>query len=558
MSDLIKILSSKFEQTDARQRAFRILHLKDLEGLIKAAETTVQARRRDLNARVAINRLPAEVLREIFVTTCTVKLAEYRSKHYQCNDITTVWNPTWIEKGRAVSLMLVCYRWKEIASGMRELWNGIETYWEHKDRILLERSGRGPLKVLACDELEPSYAVAHALSNVEYSSRIQGLYWIWPLARRNREYLGMPAPSLRSLVLQDDQSRMPDGTLQLFDNHTPCLERLSLSHLGWLPSNAFAKLTFLALDHCNIPKAPIKLHNLLVGTPNLVDLILRNVIDSSFPRVRLEIEAADMKTVSLIRLRRLLIESMWADDIDNVFRDARLNEDMSVSIKAMWTHNDDHRILELVSTWSLNVLKQPKELHFQPHVAIVTGASSGLRFEVDHCMILEDWTAFNWAWTLPLSSISHLCTFEWDACQGPDLERVHDLLRQTTALETLSVHIEGLTKIVDALTLFRDPTDPPLCPTLTTLRVAIRKDSDCDIILDSVLLHRAQLGVKHLYVGLVNPENGHWTPRQTVKDQLQDNFESVNFETLLYDKAYGITLPLVCDEEAHAFWPPWL
>ncbi|KZT01288.1 uncharacterized protein LAESUDRAFT_763880 [Laetiporus sulphureus 93-53] len=550
--DLIKILSSKLEQSDAHER---ILYLKNLEGLIKAAETTVQAGRRDLNARVAINHLPAEVLQEIFVTTCTVKLAEYRSKHYRCNDVTTIWNPTWIEKGRAVSLMLVCYHWKEIALGVRELWNGIETYWECEDRILLEMSGRGPLKVLACDELEPSCAVMHALQKMEHSSRIQELYWITP-SENDEEYLRkclrMPAPSLRSLALQGDWSATPDGSLKLFDNHTPCLEHLSLSNVNWLPSNAFVKLTFLAIDQCFVPKAPIKLRSLLSGTPNLVDLILRGVADSSYPHVRVEIGAAGMKPVSLTRLRRLLIADMRADDIDYVFRDARLNEDLSISIKDVKGRDDEQRLFEVVSNWSLNALKHPKGLHFQQHVAIVTGASSGLRFEWGRHR-REGWTKFDWSRILPLSSISHLCIFELDACN-----QVRNLLRQMTAVETLFVKIKSLTKIIDALTFFRDPTDPPLCPALTTLRIAIRKDSDCDIIMSSVVPHRAQFGVRHLYVELVNPENGHWTPRQTVKHRLQGAFKSVNFETSFYDKAYGITLPLVCDEEAHALWPPWL
>ncbi|KZT06086.1 uncharacterized protein LAESUDRAFT_196901 [Laetiporus sulphureus 93-53] len=529
---------------------------------MKAAETTVQAMRHELNAHVAITRLPAEVLQEIFVTTCTVELAEYRSLHYQCNVITTVWNPTWIDKGRAVSLMLVCYRWKEIALGIQELWNGIETYWEHEDHILLERSGRGPLKVLACEELEPSYAVAHALQNVVHSSRIQELYWIRPFEREGGEYMGMPAPSLRSLALQDDESHTPDGTFELFDNHTPCLERLSLSTLCWLPSNAFTKLTFLALDNCMVPKTPIKLRSLLAGTPNLVDLILQDVADNRYGHVRVKTEPADMKPVLLARLRRLLIGHMWADDIDYVFRDAQLNEDVSVSITHMLSkHDSEHQVLELVSRWSLNAVKQPKELHFQRNVAIVAGASSGLRFQVDKSMTPEDWTAFNGLRMLSLSNISHLrlCTLEWDTCGVPSLECVRDLLnRPMTALETLSVNVEVLAKVVDALTLFRDPIDLPLCPTLMTLRIVIRKDSDCDIILDSILPHRAQLAIKHLYVGLIDPQSERWRPRQAVKDQLHGIFESVNFETLLYDKAYNITLPLICDEEAHAFWLPWL
>ncbi|KZT00124.1 uncharacterized protein LAESUDRAFT_732585 [Laetiporus sulphureus 93-53] len=452
--------------------------------------------------------------------------------------------------------MLVCYLWKEIALGTQQLWNCVETYWEHKDHILLERSGRGPLKVLASGELKPRYAVARALQNVEHSSRIQELYWTGSL---NGEYFGMPAPSLRSLALQDDKSHMPDGTLNLFDNHTPCLERLSLLCLFWLPSNAFVKLTFLALDECEVPKAPIKLRSMLAETPNLVDLILRNVADDS-NRVpsRVETEPADMKPVSLTRLRRLLIKDMWVDDIDYVFRDAQLNEDVSISIKAMPYNDDERRVLEVVSSWSLNALKQPTQLHFQRRIAIITGASSGFRFEPRRCRTLEDWTAFNWPWILPLSSISHLCMFELKAYKGRGLERVRNLLRQMTALQTLSVSIDVLTKIVDTLTLLREPTDPPLCPTLTTLRIAIQKDSDCDVILDSVRSHRAQLGIKHLYIGLVNPQNGHWTPRQTVKDQLQGNFESVNFGMLLYEKAYGITSPLVCDEEAHRLWLPWL
>ncbi|KZT01285.1 uncharacterized protein LAESUDRAFT_731371 [Laetiporus sulphureus 93-53] len=540
----------KHKQSDARERTVQLKHL---EGLVSAG-------RRDLNARIAINRLPAEVLREIFVTTCTVKLAkrEFFFSYYRCNHIITVWNPTWIDTGIAVRLMLVCHHWKEIALGIQELWNCIGTYWKDKDHILLERPGRGPLKVLARGKLEPSCAVAHALQNVEHSSRIQELYWIWPLARENRECLGMPAPSLRSLALQNWS--MPDGSLKLFDNHTPCLERLSLSDVNWLPSNAFAKLTFLALDHCNVPKAPIRLRSLLAGTPTLVDLILRDVADvRGHKHVRVEIEPADMKPVSLARLRRLLIEYMWADDIDYAFWDAQLNEDVSVSIKREKRDDDDLRLLKLISTWSLNALRQPKELRFQPHVAIVAGASSGLRFEVDKSMTLEDWTTFNWPRILSLSSISHLCTLERVACRPPGLERVRNLLRQMTALQTLSVNIEGLTKIVDALTLFRDPTDPPLCPALTTLRIAIPDDSDCDIILDWVLPHRAQLGVKHLYVGLIDDDpNERWRPRQAVEDQLHGNFDSVNFETLLYYEAYGITLPLVCNEEAHALWPPWL
>ncbi|KZT01920.1 uncharacterized protein LAESUDRAFT_815669 [Laetiporus sulphureus 93-53] len=551
--DLIKTLSSRLEQGDTRQR---ILPLEDLDGLIKAAETMVQAMRRERNARVAINHLPAEVLEEIFVTTCTVKLAEYRFKHYGCGEAMTIWNPTWIEKGRAVGLMLVCHPWKEIASGIRELWNGVETYWEHKDRILLERSGQGPLKVLTHGKMEPPYAVVHALQNVEHSSRIQELYLTSPLlARENREYFGMLAPSLRSLALQGDYSRVPNETLNLFDNHIPCLERLSLSYVGWLPSNAFAELTFLAIDQCYVSKCRAKIRSVLAGTPNLVDLVLRKVADQHFGYIRVETEAADMKPVSLTRLRRLLIENMWTDDVDYVFRDARLDGDISVSIKRVRPRDDGHRILKVVSTWSLNALKHPKELHFQPHVAIIAGASSGFRFEVERSVSLRYW--FSWSRNLPLSSISHLCTFE-DASMPTSLERVHNFLRQMTSLETLSVNIEGLTKIIDALTLFLDPTDPPLCPALTTLRITIRQDSDCNTILDSLLPQDAQLGVKHLYVGLIGPPNEFGEALQAAKDHLHGNFESVKSETLLYDKAYNITLPLVCDKEVHALWPRWL
>ncbi|KZT01673.1 uncharacterized protein LAESUDRAFT_815734 [Laetiporus sulphureus 93-53] len=552
-SDLMKMRFSKLEQKDPHECA-----REDLEELIKAAVTpAVQAMRRERNAHVAINRLPAEVLREIFVTTCTVKLAEYRSEHYQCYISTTVWNPTWIDKGRAVSLMLVCHHWKEIALEIQELWSGIETYWEDEDHILLERSGRGPLKVLACCDPLYEYAVTHALQNVEHSSRIQELYWIWPLTRHSREHLGMPAPSLRSLALQN--WTIPDGSLKLFDDHTPCLERLSLSNVNWLPSNAFVKLTFLALETCMVSKLPIKLRSLLAGTPNLVDLVLRNVSDSSYPHIRVEIGAAGMKPVSLTRLRRLLIEEMWSDDIDYVFRDAQLNEDASVSIAHTQRDDDEQRLPEGVSSWSLNALKQPKELHFQSHVAIVVGASSGFRFEVWRCTTLEDWMAFNWPRILPLSSISHLCMFELKAYKGRGLERVRNLLRQMTTLQTLSVNIDGLTQIVDIFTLFRDPTGPPLCPALTTLRIVIHHDRDCDIILHSILPRRAQLGIKHLDVGLIDPwSSEHWRPRQSVKKKMHGKFESMNFETLLYDKAYNITLPLVCSEEAHRLWPPWL
>ncbi|KZT03015.1 uncharacterized protein LAESUDRAFT_729521 [Laetiporus sulphureus 93-53] len=139
--DLINMLSSKLEQSDACQRARQLRHL---EALIKAAETAAaQAERRDLTARVPINRLPTEVLQEIFLTSCTVKLAEYRSKHYQCNNIMTLWNPTWIDRGRAVSLMLVCHHWKEIALEIQELWNGIETYQKPEDHILPARPAQG-------------------------------------------------------------------------------------------------------------------------------------------------------------------------------------------------------------------------------------------------------------------------------------------------------------------------------------------------------------------------------------------------------------------------------
>ncbi|KZT01687.1 uncharacterized protein LAESUDRAFT_763550 [Laetiporus sulphureus 93-53] len=549
VSDLIKMRSSKLEQRDTRQRARELKHLDEL---IKAVG--FHAERRDCNARVAINRLPAEVLREIFTTSCTVKLAQYRSLHYYCNDITTIWNPTWIEKGRAVTLMLVCYHWKEIALEIQELWKGVESYWGHQDHTLLERSGRGPLKVLIRGDLEPSCAVAHVLHNVEHSSRIQELYWILGSAHKD---LRMPAPSLRSLALRSYPSQIPDESLKLFGNHTPCLERLSLSCAGWLPSNAFANLTSLAIEYCYVTKSCAKIRSLLAGTLNLVDLILRDVAGNNFPHVRVEIGAASMKSVSLAQLRRLLIEDMRTDDIDYVFRDARLNEDLSVSIKHR-PGSDEQRLLEVVSTWSLNALKQPKELHFQQHVAVIAGASSGFRFEVRRSMTLEDWTTLDWPRILPLSSISHLCVFQ-DARRLPGLERVYNLFGKMTVLQTLSVNIDGLTEIVDALTSFRDPIDPPLCPTLTTLRIVIWKDSDCDIILDSVLPHRAQLGVKHLYIGLIDPQlSEDWRPRQVVEDQFHGKFESVNFEMLLSGNEYGITLPPVCDEEAHALWTPWL
>ncbi|KZT09891.1 uncharacterized protein LAESUDRAFT_463993 [Laetiporus sulphureus 93-53] len=456
--------------------------------------------------------------------------------------------------------MLVCHHWKEIASEIRELWNGVETYWHDKDHALLERSGQGPLKVLARSEPLCQDAVGRALQNVEHSSRIQELYWTNLSNCENSKYLGMPVPSLKSLMLQNGHNdSVPDGSFELFDCHTPCLERLSLSHLYWLPSNAFAKLTLLALDRCHVTKSRAKVRSLLAGTPNLVDLILRYVADSNVDRyVGAETEPADMKPVSLVRLRRLLIERMWTDDIDYIFQDARLNGDLSVSIKNMNWYDDEQRLLEVVSSWSLNALKQPKELHFQQHVAIVTGASSGLRFEVRRSRALEHWTRLDWSRILPLSCISHLCTFEQDARRLPGLERVRNILRQMTALETLSVNIEGLTKVIDALTLFREPTGPPFCPALTTLRIAIWEDSDSDIILDSVLPHRAQLGVKHLYIGLIDCLSHGWEALQDAEHQLHGKFESVNCEPLWVGETYGIKLPPVCDEEAHALWPPWI
>ncbi|KZT01123.1 uncharacterized protein LAESUDRAFT_764046 [Laetiporus sulphureus 93-53] len=84
-SDLIEMRSSKLEQRDTRQHAPELKHL---DGLIKAVE--VQAEPRDCNAHITINCLPSEVLREIFLMTCIVKLARYRSSHYAWPDITTV------------------------------------------------------------------------------------------------------------------------------------------------------------------------------------------------------------------------------------------------------------------------------------------------------------------------------------------------------------------------------------------------------------------------------------------------------------------------------------
>ncbi|KZS99832.1 uncharacterized protein LAESUDRAFT_60420 [Laetiporus sulphureus 93-53] len=246
-----------------------------IDGLLRTTAANVRA---TLNARLPINRLPPEILTLIFkMLRDPALLTSANSWHYE-NRTHAIWDHEATNPQNLVTATHACRHWRNVALANASLWDTLCC-----NRLgaavgeFLERSGSVPLCVVEDDrDLGDAF-----LSTVPLlSARLRELHFLDLPGYRYQEplyglmsELQFPTPHLRMLTLGVRRSSGPRGHgAILFNGVTPCLERLSLFGLRWLPTNQFPNLTHLYLyNYCPVP---IKLSSLLSRTLQLIDLVV--------------------------------------------------------------------------------------------------------------------------------------------------------------------------------------------------------------------------------------------------------------------------------------------
>lgn len=149
-------------------------------------ERYISLKKQELNSLLHVNRLPSEVLSEIFV----VRVAQWR----QLRDPSgrSVANP-WVE------LAHICHRWREIALDSPKFWSNFVVTRLDSTEVMLHRSKHAPLLVEmnTSSWLQPQESIQSTFYHIH---RIQSLEFRTYPSHFASYDIGMTAPILHSLL----------------------------------------------------------------------------------------------------------------------------------------------------------------------------------------------------------------------------------------------------------------------------------------------------------------------------------------------------------------------
>lgn len=183
-------------------------------------------KRREQNAQIPVNQLPAEILAEIFLV-------------WASHVLTAAHRRPLVVKGRGyhwwIIILHVCHLWREIVLNLPRFWSDFAATSAQLTEVMLLRSKKVPLDV----HLYPSPALEEPTQRVlNHLHRIHSLTISTQPLELHRYVLGDSAPLLRSLIYNVE----PGSNFGHSDSGTPfdhvdmpalCVLHLADSHCSW-------------------------------------------------------------------------------------------------------------------------------------------------------------------------------------------------------------------------------------------------------------------------------------------------------------------------------------
>ena len=494
-----------------------------------------------------INALPPELLSLIFDHVPT----RPRVEEAPTKDPYTafqIWDPTILDTSVSLVLMQVCRYWRNVCLQSSALWSHVIDSGESVfPGLVVERSRTHPLNVLFTSA-KPRLAGILP----EHGHRIQELHWISLDLQQNSSHLRFPAPSLHTLTLTGprtpashsypgsppDYSEFPT----LFSDHTPCLSRLSLSNIAWLPRTSLYSLTHLYIDSCHVPNLFSRLLALLNGTPHLEHLVL-----SALPELAPAQPRPASAPIALNALRTLVLKSLSAD-----------------SCAALLAH------LALPASNALHVadifpctISLPTALSALPSVRAATRLALDLTRERPSVCAVGDvagvrvdeyssWYHYQFWLEAAHLIVSQAQIKELWVRAGGSVDAKHagalrNLIEALPQLEYLVVD----DAVVELMSSMQGCAALPECPSLTSVYVLCEGHLGAYPIVKGLLANETQLASKHVRVCCMP---GFAFVRDEWK-ALDERFHSVGYLTC--EGAPVMAMPELCGEPRHLLWPSW-
>ncbi|OCH85685.1 hypothetical protein OBBRIDRAFT_807345 [Obba rivulosa] len=526
--DLARSLSER------ASREARLTQPETLESLESVLLDTVNVRSGLNLFRSPINHLPVEILGH------TLSLVPQRDD--EAEDGLTIWSASPVRISDCVRLMSVCRFWRDIILGSTSLWNSIHNFLP--SGIL--RAARLTSPRLHLDS-RPKGEWATILSrNPLDVGEIQWKYSdALPL-----NFLKAPAPRLHSLTISAglpgwNHSLLKGDNRELFCGQTPSLRRLALHHMKSLPPNKFANLTRLLLAR-SAHVQPSQLLSWLASSPRLEDLV---IVETSFTAWDGTHPAMD----ALQYLRRLVIKDCHEEHLLWLISLPALTPGTAVRL-------DNVVLLPSGTTFSPYPAGQDIiRLALRTDGMMALGPATGLLYRRR-----GDQPSFDAVQSR--ISLSHITELWWllGYSRANTADRLRQFLSAMPSLTTLVILGRDLPRVMKILSP-SCPTEPHAssvvpCPHLTTLRV---------IISSPIWPHRYELpsssGLSQFFASRV--ESGHSIdhlileslPYEANPPDPIDSMEGVEFEWKKHIEwqSFEMTLPDVCAQRAHYYWPAW-
>ena len=213
-----------------------------------------------------------------------------------------------------VSVTHVCRSWRRVATTTPEMWTDITMANTEAVKAFLERSGAFPLRVTLrlSGRVKPYRDLLEAA--IPHTPRFQQLSI---LAHRGVCFTGSfplpePAPLLEQLAIHHPLGNKP---ALLFDDQTPRLRELVMVSSGFWLKNHLWNLTSLHLTLSYVRRAHqdfLPFFDMLRRCSALEEMFV------SWAGWRVSLEPPQSPTVPLYSLRRLLLQSVRLDNIDNI------------------------------------------------------------------------------------------------------------------------------------------------------------------------------------------------------------------------------------------------
>lgn len=490
-----------------------------------------------LEAQLPLNqtsRLPMEVLAHIFQQVPRSIIDD--SEETRINPIQFVGIPALVKASDVLPITHVCRRWRQIATDMRALWTTVDDRKQMPSSIYVERSRGLPLNVVI--SRKPSPDVLSCLRG--HGSAIQQLHWLSNHLESTdhdcRRDLLLHLPNIQLVTMFSTKTRTE--RMRLFGN-TTSLQRLTLQHFNWLPSNHFPHLTQLYLTNwAGFPKASVFL-DFLCQCPNLIDVYLGVLFaEQPFP-------AMDFGLVELPHLRRLSFYEFYRDDIAFILNHISAPPDIALALLGDACGDEDAMVISHFSAISSCTTAVTRLRHLDGTVnpMVFLSQTAGVYFskfpKTEYAASISTY--------LPLDQVHEIWILDDPMLPKPQPQVSFDpaMLRRMPGVRRLVVVVALIVQVSLAIrTLGMDTR-----PAMTSFEILVNTPDFLDDDFRTCVASLLDMGIPHPIIMIPGGLPDAWE-RITSMDIIDAT------KCLACEELPTPPLPAVCVEDSE-LWPSW-